>query len=263
VRAIVENPDTALIASIAGGRKTMGALLSACMTLAGRETDRLTHVLVNEPYDALREFFFPTQPGGELADREGRSFSPAQAEVDLADVTFVPLRNLFLRELGQSPGTFRRLVELCRTNVRRAAGEHLRLEIDVTRTESFVNGARLVLAPREHLVLLFFARRAKHGETVLAAYDECLVELNEFRTRLQKSAPAKDWSDWRNSESLGRAVDERELTRLLSDIRAKAKRSGGDAAFLAACLPLKGRCALDVPSALIHIKAESPLAFPG
>jgi len=50
VRAIVENPDTRLIASLAGGRKTMGALLYACLTLVGRETDRLTHVLVNEPF---------------------------------------------------------------------------------------------------------------------------------------------------------------------------------------------------------------------
>jgi CRISPR-associated protein (TIGR02584 family) len=45
VRRIVESPDSRLIACIAGGRKTMGALLYACMTLVGREGDRLTHVL--------------------------------------------------------------------------------------------------------------------------------------------------------------------------------------------------------------------------
>jgi len=171
VRVIVENPDTHLIASIAGGRKTMGALLYACLTLMGRETDRLTHVLVNEPFDTLREFYFPEQPGGSLMDREGRSHDPRKARLELADVTFVALRNLFVRELGQPAGTFSRLVDLCRANVRRSAGEHLRLEIETARPVSVINGRRLELAPREHLALLFFAHRAKRGETVLSAYD--------------------------------------------------------------------------------------------
>ena len=70
VRALVENPDTRLVASLAGGRKTMGALLYACLTLVGRETDRLTHVLVNEPFETLRGFWFPGQPGGPIAKSE-------------------------------------------------------------------------------------------------------------------------------------------------------------------------------------------------
>jgi CRISPR-associated protein (TIGR02584 family) len=36
VRGLVENPDVHLIASLAGGRKTMGALLYACFTLESR-----------------------------------------------------------------------------------------------------------------------------------------------------------------------------------------------------------------------------------
>lgn len=257
IRGFVENPDTMLIASMAGGRKTMGALLYACMTLAGRESDRLTHVLVEEPYETLREFYFPGQPGGSLQDRQGQPHGPETAQVDLADVTFVPLRNLFIRELGQPAGTFRALVQVCCNNVRRNSGEHLRLEIDAARPETVVNGTLLPLAPREHLVLLFFARRAKHGDVVLANYDECLVELNEFRQQLRQSAPPGDWSDWRHSDGLNRALDQRELTRLLSDIRAKARRAGGGAGFLACCLPEKGRCALDVPGALIHLRQSS------
>jgi CRISPR-associated protein (TIGR02584 family) len=54
LRRWVETPDTRLVLSIAGGRKTMGALLYACISLLGRETDRLTHVLVNDPFDDPR-----------------------------------------------------------------------------------------------------------------------------------------------------------------------------------------------------------------
>ena len=60
-RMVVEKADATLIASIAGGRKTMGALLYGCMTLLGRETDRLTHVLVHEPFETgvSLNFIFP------------------------------------------------------------------------------------------------------------------------------------------------------------------------------------------------------------
>jgi len=252
IRSIVENPDTRLIASLAGGRKTMGALLYACMTMAGREIDRLTHVLVNEPFETLREFYFPTQPGGTLKDRDGVAVAPGRARIELADVTFVPLRNLFLRELGRPGGSFQRLVEHCRLNVRRATGDHLKFEIDRSRTESFINGRRLELAPREHLVLLFFAARTKHKEPVLAAYDEALVGLEEFRKELLASAPEKDWSDWRHE--LTGMIKDRDLVRILSDVRAKARRAGGDAAFLTNVLPEKGRCSLDIPGELIFVK---------
>ncbi len=51
VRQFTANPDTRVVASLAGGRKTMGALLTSCMTLLGREQDRLCHVLVAPPFD--------------------------------------------------------------------------------------------------------------------------------------------------------------------------------------------------------------------
>lgn len=255
LRGLVENPDLRVVASLAGGRKTMGALLYACLTMAGRETDRLTHVLVSEPYETLREFYFPGQPGGALAGRDGMQHSPAHARIELADVTFVPLRNLFLRELGRPAGSFRRLVDLCRANVRRATGEHLRLEVDLARPESLINGRRLTLAPREHLVLVALARRAKQGDPILGAYDELLPDLEDLRKQLLASASPRDWTDWRHE--LTTALEARDLVRILSDIRAKTKRAGGDAALLAGVLPEKRRCSLDVPGELIYIKGSN------
>ncbi len=84
--------------------------------------------------------------------------------------------------------------------------------------------------------------------------EEAPVVLEEFRLRVRRTAPTNDWSDWRNSEGLSKEFDAREVTRSLSDIRAKAKRAGGDAAFLASVLPEKGRCTLDVPGSLIEVK---------
>jgi len=257
VRAIVENPDTQLIASIAGGRKTMSALLYACLTLVGRETDRLTHVLVSEPFETLRDFWFPAQPGGPIRDRDGRQHDPQQAVVDLADVPFVPLRNLFQRELGAKPGSFLRLVENCRAGVRRRAAENLNVILDSTRAELQVNSQTFKLAPTEMLTLLFLARRAKHNEPAYPAYKSATDDLNAFRQ--EQIAAAKDANDWRRADSLKAELKdpeqaERFLVKAISNLRDKLRQRGGDAATFAACLPEKGRCSLEVPGSLIFIK---------
>lgn len=98
LRQFTENPDLRIVASIAGGRKTMGALLYAAMTLIGRETDRITHVLVDERLEQQRDpkFYFPKTPSEEKG-------------IHLADIPFVPLRNKF-QDLGRMPGGFSSMV---------------------------------------------------------------------------------------------------------------------------------------------------------
>jgi CRISPR-associated protein (TIGR02584 family) len=258
VRTIVENPDTHLIASVAGGRKTMSALLYACLTLLGRETDRLTHVLVSEPFETLRDFWFPAQPGGPLRLASAQSVGsapsvlPATATVDLANVPFVPLRNLFHRDLASKPGSFLRLVENCRTDLRQRAAENLRLTLDTTRAELEVNGQTFKLAPTEMLVTWFLARRAKQNEPAYAAYKDALDDLNTFRQ--EQLAAKKDFNDWRHADSLRATPDDRFLTKAISELRYKLRHRGGDATTLANCLPEKGRCSLDVPGAMIFIR---------
>ena len=84
LRGLTANPDIRVVASMAGGRKTMGALLYGCMTLAGRDEDRLTHVLVNEPYESLVDFFFPGQPSGVILARDRQSeHDPRGALIEL------------------------------------------------------------------------------------------------------------------------------------------------------------------------------------
>ena len=51
IRQYTESPDTVVLVSIAGGRKTMSALLFSCMTLLGREDDKVFHVLMPPEFE--------------------------------------------------------------------------------------------------------------------------------------------------------------------------------------------------------------------
>jgi CRISPR-associated protein (TIGR02584 family) len=154
VRRITMNPDTALIASIAGGRKTMGALLYAAVTLIGRETDRLTHVLVGAPYENLPGFYFPGQPGGSLVDTQGRSLSPTKAAIRLADVPFVPLRNRF-EDLRDMPGNFSGLVRRYAKTIRQDAERPAFIEIGYRQKCFWVDGTPVGAGVRSLAILHF------------------------------------------------------------------------------------------------------------
>lgn len=149
---IVRDRDQRLFASIAGGRKTMGALLHAAVSLIGREDDRLSHVLVNPPFDTLPGFFFPDQPDCPLLDREGRALETANADIQLADIPFVPLRNRF-RELDDLPASFLALRSNLSERLKRDAERPVTLHIDHDRGELEVDGTTFRLRPRALVVL--------------------------------------------------------------------------------------------------------------
>ncbi|MFN3611721.1 CRISPR-associated ring nuclease Csm6 [Tepidimonas sp.] len=95
VRRLTQDPDSAVHASIAGGRKTMGFFLGHAMSLYGRPQDRLSHVLVSSPYESSPEFFYPT-PQSQVIRRPGSAnevLDAAQARVWLGDIPFVRLRS--------------------------------------------------------------------------------------------------------------------------------------------------------------------------
>lgn len=104
-----------IFVSIAGGRKTMGALLHSVMTLVGRPQDKIFHILVNEPWEKVRSF---THPGCTLSDEDKGKFhlDTKTAKLFLADVPFFPLIRLFRekdrKELMKC--SYRVLMDRCR-----------------------------------------------------------------------------------------------------------------------------------------------------
>lgn len=98
VRALARDPTAQLHCSLAGGRKTMSALLATALQLYGRPHDRLYHVLVSEPFERIPEFLYPPRrPTRYRVD--GGWVSSTQAQVVLVDIPFVALGTV-TRRLG-------------------------------------------------------------------------------------------------------------------------------------------------------------------
>ena len=114
LRQYTEDADVTVIASIAGGRKTMSALMLSCMSLLGREQDRVCHVLVNPPYEQRLDppFFFPER--GVVHRQGDAEYASEDAVPLLSDIAFVRVRGWYEQESGRQPASYSRMVQLFR-----------------------------------------------------------------------------------------------------------------------------------------------------
>ncbi|GIX29855.1 MAG: hypothetical protein KatS3mg124_0327 [Porticoccaceae bacterium] len=106
IRAFTNDPRCALHVSLAGGRKTMGYYAGYALSLFGRTQDRLSHVLVNEPFEGLRGFYYPTRESTLIEGPNGRVLDARDAQVTLAEIPFVRLRREVPRPLLEGRAGF-------------------------------------------------------------------------------------------------------------------------------------------------------------
>lgn len=159
VRRFTAAEDTALHVSLAGGRKTMTYYLGNALTLFGRPQDRLSHVLVSQPYESNREFFYPTPETQRIYVKPlERYFDAHEARVTLADIPFVRLRDHLpsqLRSLEQGQARFTEVVNAMQQVLEPAA---VRIDLDAAAIE-IADGRRVPLSGADLAFYLWVARR--------------------------------------------------------------------------------------------------------
>ena len=159
IRGITEDPKTRLFASIAGGRKTMGALLLSCMSLLGREQDHVLHILVNEPFDSRLDppFFFPEarvrHTFVDPATGKPRFMRGADARLDLIDLPFVKMRGWYQDKFKSLPPRYSDLVRAAQSAGPAATAQRPMLRFDFVDGVLFADETRLRLSPVEFLAL--------------------------------------------------------------------------------------------------------------
>jgi len=158
VRRFTLDPNIQLHVSLAGGRKTMGFFAGYALSLWGRDFDRLTHVLVSEPYESSWDFFYPTPYERIIETRDGKLADCMQAVVTLADLPFVRLRHGLPPALLSTRAGFAQAVQAAQSGLGPP-----RLRIDLARQSIEAAGRTITLAPAELAFLAWFARRAQQG----------------------------------------------------------------------------------------------------
>src|SRR5581483_2321843 len=214
------------------------------------------HVLVNEPFDDPRlapRFYFPQQSQQKLKTPDGQTHEAGDGKIDLADIPFVPFRNLFERDLISKPRTFVDLVQRCRTKVEEIARQNARLTLWRGRCEVEVNSARIKTSKSQHILLLFLAERVVAKQPPLTKYAMAVDLLKEFSATLYAKRLANDFSDWRHDARL-QNFEEQELRKTLSELKSKLSEAGAPSNALLPFLPEKGRFSLNLEASAITLK---------
>ena len=186
LRRLTLMPESELHVSIAGGRKTMGYYLGYALSLYGRPQDRLSHVLVSDPYETNRAFYYPTPYDQPIHSRRGDkeiTVDARHARVELADIPFVRLREELPTELLQGRASFSQAVAAAN-----CPNRTMEMVIDLPNHRVMAGGEELKLTPQNFTLLLWLARRRLEGreplhcsakETDTAAAQEYLAVCRE------------------------------------------------------------------------------------
>ena len=91
VGSLCQDENSQLHVSIAGGRKTMGFFMGYALSLYGREQDSLSHVLVDEEFETLPNFYYRKPTSHLIINRDGKELDASKANIMLAEIPWVRL----------------------------------------------------------------------------------------------------------------------------------------------------------------------------
>lgn len=253
VRELSADPHSALHVSIAGGRKTMGFFLGYALSLFGRPQDRLSHVLVSEPFENSWAFFYPTPYENIIETAAKQLVDTRDAQLSLAEIPFVSLRHGLPTALLDGSARFEQTVSAAQ-----AALGPAHLELDLRNRTVCAAGRTFQLPPAELAMFTVFARRALASLPALPAPPKDVADpewseryLKELRTIC---GPLGDRDA--TEHSLHEGMDGHYFSMRLSKLRSRLRRELGVAArpYLiddGGCRPHRYRLELDADAVRI------------
>jgi CRISPR-associated protein (TIGR02584 family) len=255
VRRFTENPEIRLIASLAGGRKTLGTLLYASLCMLGRPEDRITHVLVPSEFEGpLRpKFYFPNQPEGRLKSPDGKTLLAKDAKPELADVPFICLRKLFPKEFGQFPGHFTSLVRFYTSRLGQQ-GALPSLKLVQLHPRAIVGSTEIPLAPLEHAFFSFLAERARQSQPQISTQAMAAEAFQRYLESWCQNHPELD--ERRGGAAWRKSLDQEDIKKLLSQLRRKF-RSAGYPDLAETLFPRRGAVGFSYPIDLVREGSSS------
>ena len=202
----------------------MGYYLGYALSLFGRPQDRLSHVLVNEPFESSWDFFYPTRYRRVITTRDNKLADTSEARVTLAEIPFVSLRLGMPEGLLAGQSSFNAAVAAARLSLGR-----WELVVDIERKQIALAGERFRLPPRELAILCVFAENALRGGAPLAAPPKDAPDVAWARRYLAQvrrvSGPAADLDA--TERALRNGMDGDYFSQALSRLRRQLQRHLG------------------------------------
>ncbi len=160
---LTQDPTTRIDFCIAGGRKTMSAILALCAQCYGRARDRMFHVLVDLQKEADPLFFYPRP-------------DERKELVTLAPLPFPRLRSLLPQSLLTSPLLPEEILQYINLSQTQS------LFIYLSQRLLCLNGNSCQLSPALFALFLWFARHKSdcpcQGECLTCIKQTCFAELS-------------------------------------------------------------------------------------
>lgn len=190
IRGFTENPSVSLHVSMAGGRKTMGFYAGYALSLYGRAQDRLSHVLVSEEFEGIKEFFYKTKDRGFVTDRNAKELNTQDAQIWLANIPFIRMRDAILpKHQLKRDDRFTEVVHKINESYKA-----VKLQINAHQKTVLVNDQFLIdsLPPREFAMLHWFATLRKNGANGVVAPK---IDANSKKVSAEDAAHIQQLTD--------------------------------------------------------------------
>ena len=220
LRQYTESSDTVVITSIAGGRKTMSALLFSCMMLLGREDDKVFHVLLPPEFEGGVEppMYYPVK-GVTYTNRfTGKKYKSDKFHSELFEVPFVRMRGWYQEKFKTIPPSYRTLISKIQT-VAPPAVNVPEIEIDIYNGGVTINGLMVLMSKPCFALLALLA----DGCSVKDARQRLL------RTHASGGSAKCDWlATFCEGALFSRADDTDDMNKTMSNLRKRLREAGFD-----------------------------------
>ncbi|MDN2481172.1 CRISPR-associated ring nuclease Csm6 [Vibrio agarivorans] len=208
VAKLTEDEDLAIHASIAGGRKTMAFYMGYAMSLYGREQDVLSHVFVDDDFEFVSEFYYPTPYDKYIVGRDKKKVvNTKDAQVTLAEIPFVRMRRqadeALFTQMNQH--SFSKTVSALNS----AGSKDMCVNINTSSKELEVAGISIKLTGKALAIYLFFLTKPGRKETLGRYFEDEVAHTQHYLealdrikadVRLYKSMGLEDEGQWRQSD---------------------------------------------------------------
>ena len=249
LRQYTESSDTVVLASIAGGRKTMSALLFSCMTLLGREDDKVFHVLLPPEFEGgvTPPMYYPVKGVTYTNRMTGKTYKSEKFQSELFEVPFVRMRGWYQEKFKTIPPTYRTLVSRVKT-VAPPAIAYPEIEIDAWNGWTTLNGQQVPMSRPCFAMLLLLAsgvETKEHHRRLLEAHRASNIAACDWLTSFQEGSLFTNESDIED------------IYKTMSNLRSKLKMSGFTT--VESLVPQRGRAVM-FPISRIKWRNASRLA---